>query len=78
MINLRKTNIKIIFVKSYGGGGTEGLLNTEFFSHDLSTDGKSINNHTTYNFLFGCINSCFPDSVSMFMDVYSPLPRGVK
>jgi len=25
---------------------TEGLLNTELFSHDLSTDGKIINNHT--------------------------------
>jgi hypothetical protein len=30
---------------------TEGLLNTEIFSHDLSTDGKRINNHTTSNFL---------------------------
>jgi len=48
MINLRKTNIKMFCVKFYEKKKKpEDLLNTEFFSHDLSTDGKSINTHTT-------------------------------
>jgi hypothetical protein len=46
MINLTKTNIKMLLL-SFVEEKTEGLPNTEIFSHDLSTDGKSINNHTT-------------------------------
>jgi hypothetical protein len=35
----------MIFVKFFVEK-TEGLLNAELFSHDLSTDVKIINNHT--------------------------------